>query len=149
MLGDVTCLGHDGCIDSSLGSSVRGHTGFMAMVRTTEPVAHKPLGAGRSVLFYVSYINQQGGVRSKALYKHGTNIRHHFLSIRAALISSVLNRRADMLSRKWKLHLELVQVIWTRYGTAEVDLFTTSENALVVLLLLNTDISVQPLTMLC
>ncbi len=29
----VTCHGHDGRIDSSPGSSVRGHTGFVAMVR--------------------------------------------------------------------------------------------------------------------
>ncbi len=46
----LTCRGHDGCIDSSPESSVRGHTGFVAMVRTSEPVAHKPLGAGSSVL---------------------------------------------------------------------------------------------------
>ncbi len=37
-------------ISSPLGSSVRRHTGFGAVVRTSEPVAHKPLGAGSSVL---------------------------------------------------------------------------------------------------
>ncbi len=41
---------------------------------------------------------------------------------------------ADMLSRKGipqgecRLHPESVRMIWTRYGRAEVDLFTTSEN---------------------
>ncbi len=31
-------------------SSVRGHADFRAVVRTSEPVAHKPLGAGSSVV---------------------------------------------------------------------------------------------------
>ncbi len=35
---------------SRMGSSVRRHAGFGAVVRTSEPVAHKPLGAGSSVL---------------------------------------------------------------------------------------------------
>ncbi len=41
----------------------------------------------------------------------------------------------DILSRKgipqgeWRLHPESVRMIWTRYGRAEVDLFTTSKNA--------------------
>ncbi len=87
---------------------MRGHAGFRAVVRTSEAVAHKLLGAGSSVLsskdFWpqleqqhvlnqtdnmsvVSYINHQGGVRSKALYKNAVNFLlladHHFLSIRA------------------------------------------------------------------
>ncbi len=37
-------------IDLRLGSSVRGHANFGAVVRTAEPVAHKLLGAGSSVL---------------------------------------------------------------------------------------------------
>ncbi len=118
-----------------------------AVVRTSEPWAHKPLGAGSSVLSskdfrpqleptnmsVVSYINHQGGVRSN---KHAANLLlcadRHFLSIRAAHIPSLLNHRADMLSRKgipqgeWRLHPESVRMIWTRYGAAEVDLFATS-----------------------
>ncbi len=81
----------------------------------------------------VSYINHQGGVRS---IKHAANLLlcadRHFLSIRAAYIPSLLNHRADMLSRKgipqgeWRLHPESVRMIWTRYGAAEVDLFAKS-----------------------
>ncbi len=73
-------------------SSVRGHADFRAVVRTSEPVAHKPLGAGSCVLSskdlqpqleqrhvlirtdnmsVVSYINHQGGVRSN---KHAANL---------------------------------------------------------------------------
>ncbi|XP_016423541.1 uncharacterized protein LOC107752164 [Sinocyclocheilus rhinocerous] len=87
----------------------------------------------------VSYINHQGGVRSRALYKQAANLLlwadRHFLSIRAAHIPGLLNRGADMLSRKgipqgeWRLNPESVRMIWTRYGRAEVDLFATSENA--------------------
>ncbi len=115
-----------------------------AVVRTSEPLAHKPLGAGSSVLSskdfrlqleqrhvlirtdnmsVVSYINHQGGVRSN---KHAANLLlcadRHFLSISAAHIPSLLNHRADMLSRKgipqgeWRLHPESVRMIWTRYG---------------------------------
>ncbi len=84
-LGDVTCHGHDWRIDWRPVSSVRGNADFRAVVRTSEPLAHKPLGAGSSVLSskdfrpqleqrhvmiatdnmsVVSYINHQGGVRS-------------------------------------------------------------------------------------
>ncbi len=129
-------------------SSVRGHADFRAVVRTSEPLAHKSLGAGSSVLCskdfrpqleqrhvlirtdnmsVVSYINHQGGIRSN---KHAANLLlcadRHFLSIRAAHIPSLLNRRADMLSRKGIPQGESVRMIWTRYGAAEVDLFAMS-----------------------
>ncbi len=57
------------------------------------------------------------------------------LSIRATHIPGLLNRGADMLSRRripqgeWRLHPESVRMIWNLYGEAEVDLFATSENA--------------------
>ncbi len=44
-LSDVPCHGDDGRINSQLGSSVRRHANFGAVVRTAEPVAHKPLEA--------------------------------------------------------------------------------------------------------
>ncbi len=49
-LGIVTRGGHDGCIDSRLGSSVQGNASFGIVVGASEPVAHKPLGAGSSLL---------------------------------------------------------------------------------------------------
>ncbi len=49
-LSDVTCRGNNGRINLWLGSSVRGHANFGAVVRTAEPMAHKQLGAGSSVL---------------------------------------------------------------------------------------------------
>ena len=86
----------------------------------------------------VSYINRQGGVHSRALFKQAASLLlwadRHFLSIRAAHIPGILNRGADMLSRngipqgEWRLHPGSVQMIWDRFGRAEVDLFATSEN---------------------
>ncbi len=49
-LGSVAHGGHDGRIDSRLGSSVRGNASFGTVVGTSEQVAHKPLGAGSSLL---------------------------------------------------------------------------------------------------
>ncbi len=87
----------------------------------------------------VSYINRQGGVRSKALCKQAAMLLlwadSRLLSIRATHIPGLLNRGADMLSRRripqgeWRLHPESVRMIWNLYGEAEVDLFATSENA--------------------
>ncbi len=126
---------HDGRIDSSLGSTASSHSsvlsskGFLATAGTAACTNSHNMSV-------VYYINHQGGVRSKALYKHGANLLlwtdRHFLSIRLAHVPSLLNRRADMRSkkgiplRKRKLHLESVQMNWTLYGTAKVDLFATS-----------------------
>ncbi len=87
----------------------------------------------------VAYINRQGGVRSKALCKQAAMLLlwadSCLLSIRATHIPGLLNRGADMLSRRripqgeWRLHPESVRMIWNLYGEAEVDLFATSENA--------------------
>ncbi len=87
----------------------------------------------------VAYINRQGGVRSKALCKQAAMLLlwadSRLLSIRATHIPGLLNRGADMLSRRripqgeWRLHPESVRMIWNLYGEAEVDLFATSENA--------------------
>ncbi len=49
-LGSVPRSGHDGCIDPRLGSSVRWNASVGTVVETSEPVAHKPPGAGSSLL---------------------------------------------------------------------------------------------------
>lgn len=86
----------------------------------------------------VSYINRQGGIHSKALFEQAASLLlwadRHLLSIRAAHIPGILNRGADMLSRnglpsgEWRLHPESVQLIWSQFGRASIDLFATSEN---------------------
>ncbi len=70
----------------------------------------------------VFYINHQGGLRSRLLYKLAHRIlvwsQDKLLSLRAVHIPGHLNMGADILSRqgprpgKWMLHPELVKQIW-------------------------------------
>ncbi|KAL0161741.1 hypothetical protein M9458_045466, partial [Cirrhinus mrigala] len=87
----------------------------------------------------VYYINHQGGLRSRPLYKLAHQILVWFqdklLSLRAVHIPGHLNVGADILSRQgprpgeWMLHPEVVKQIWGIFGQAQVDLFATRENA--------------------
>ncbi|KAI2647549.1 Transposon Ty3-G Gag-Pol polyprotein [Labeo rohita] len=70
----------------------------------------------------VSYINHQGGLRSRPLYKLAHQIlvwsRGKLLSLRAVYLPGYLNVGADILSRQgprpgeWMLHPEVVKQIW-------------------------------------
>ncbi|XP_067247019.1 uncharacterized protein [Chanodichthys erythropterus] len=86
----------------------------------------------------VSYINHQGGLRSRLLCNLASHIllwaQGKLLSVKAAYILGHLNVGADALSRQsarpgeWKLHTEVVELIWKTYGRAQVDLFATEES---------------------
>ncbi|KAL0195636.1 hypothetical protein M9458_009212, partial [Cirrhinus mrigala] len=87
----------------------------------------------------VAYINHQGGLR----FHHMSQLARHFLlwslkwhkSLRAVHIPGELNRAADALSRQltlpgeWRLHPQVVQLIWSRFGEAQIDLFASPESA--------------------
>ncbi|CAM4558277.1 unnamed protein product [Leuciscus chuanchicus] len=87
----------------------------------------------------VAYINHQGGLRSRPL----SNLARHILlwsqgkllSLRAAYIPGVQNIGADTLSRQgprpgeWRLHPEVVELIWREFGHAQVDLFASRETS--------------------
>ncbi len=87
----------------------------------------------------VSYINHQGGLRSRPLYKLAHQIlvwsQDKFLSLRAVYIPGHLNVGADILSRQgprpgeWSLHPEVVKQIWRVFGQAQVDLFATHQTS--------------------
>ncbi|XP_067307872.1 uncharacterized protein [Pseudorasbora parva] len=87
----------------------------------------------------VAYINRQGGVRSPKLhalaYKLLVWSRRFFLSLRATHVPGILNRGADLLSRgnplfgDWRLHPQIVDMIWMRFGRASVDIFALRENS--------------------
>ncbi len=76
----------------------------------------------------VSYINQQGGLRSRPLYRLAQQIllwaQGKFLSLRAVYIPGHLNQGADILSRQglrpgeWRLHPEVVDLLWREFGHA-------------------------------
>lgn len=100
-----------------------------------------PVLAGRHVLVRsdntstVFHLNHQGGTRSR----RSLRLTHEILtwcqprlaSLRAAHIPGVCNQTADALSRdqvhpgEWRLHPDVVQEIWLRFGRAEVDLFAS------------------------
>ncbi len=89
----------------------------------------------------VSYINHQGGLRSRPLCKLACQIllwsQGKLLSLRATYIPGVHKIGADILSRQglrpgeWRLHPEVVELIWKEFGQAQVDLFASRETSLV------------------
>ncbi len=105
----------------------------------------RPLLLGKHVLVRtdntaaVSYINRLGGIRShrmSQLARHLLLWSHtQFKSLRAVHIPGQLNRAANALSRQltfpgeWRLHPETIQLIWSRFGEAQVDLFASPESS--------------------
>ncbi len=87
----------------------------------------------------VSYINHQGGLRLRPLYKLAHQIlvwsQDKLLSLRAVHIPGHLNMGADILSRhgprpgEWMLHPEVMEQIGRVFGHAQVDLFATQETS--------------------
>ncbi len=86
----------------------------------------------------VAYINRQGGLRSRRMSQLARHLllwsQKHLRSLRAIHIPGLLNRAADELSRaalpgEWRLHPQTVQLMWRRFGPAEVDLFASLETS--------------------
>ncbi|KAJ1176911.1 hypothetical protein NDU88_002178 [Pleurodeles waltl] len=85
------------------------------------------------------YINKQGGVGSYLLCREALRLwswaQDHQICLIAYHFAGVLNVRADGLSRhfsidhEWRLHPDLVLHIFGMWGTPQVDLFATQENA--------------------
>ncbi len=75
--------------------------------------------------------------RSHPLYRLARQIllwaQGKLLSLRAVYIPGYLNQGADILSRQglrpggWRLHPEVVELLWREFGQAEVDLFASQE----------------------
>ncbi|XP_074506781.1 uncharacterized protein LOC141776850 [Sebastes fasciatus] len=87
----------------------------------------------------VYHINHQGGTRSRQSLRVSQQLLTwafpHFLSLRAVHLPGAQNIAADVLSRQgppegeWRLHPEVVGVIWSRYGRAEVNVFASEASA--------------------
>ncbi|KAI2648125.1 ORF V: Enzymatic polyprotein [Labeo rohita] len=104
----------------------------------------RPLVQGKHVLVRsdntatVAYINHQGGVRSFRMSRLARHLwlwsQHRLRSLRASHIPGEANCVADSLSRQvslggeWRLHPQAVQLIWDRFGQAQVDLFASPES---------------------
>ncbi len=87
----------------------------------------------------VVYINHQGGLRSRRMSQLARHLllcsQKHLRSLRAVHVPGELNRAADKLSRQhaltgeWRLHPEVLQLIWRRFGDAQVDLFASPDTS--------------------
>ncbi len=87
----------------------------------------------------VAYINNQGGLHSRRMSQLALHLllwsQKHLRSLRTVHIPGELNRAADELSRQpalpgeWRLHPEVVQLIWRRFGDAQVDLSASPDTS--------------------
>lgn len=83
----------------------------------------------------VYHVNHQGGTRSGHSLREAQRLLRwaspRLASLRAMHLPGVQNTAADMLSRgkpppgEWRLNPAVVQMIWERYGRADVDLFAS------------------------
>ncbi len=87
----------------------------------------------------VAYINHQGGLRSRRMSQLARHLllwsQKHLRSLCAVHVPGELNRAANELSRQqalpgeWRLHPEVLQLIWRRFGNAQVDLFASPDTS--------------------
>ncbi|KAI2667130.1 Transposon Ty3-G Gag-Pol polyprotein [Labeo rohita] len=127
------------------GHQLTWHINYLEMLAVFQALKHfLPDLRDRHVLVrtdntaVVSYINHQGGLHSRPLYKLAHQIlvwsQGKLLLLRAVYLPGYLNVGADILSRQglrpgeWMLHPEVVKQIWRVFGPAQVDLFATREN---------------------
>ncbi|KAL0152047.1 hypothetical protein M9458_052651, partial [Cirrhinus mrigala] len=112
---------------------------LLALRRFLPMLRHKHVLVRTDNTATVAYINRQGGLRSRRM----SQLARHLLlwsqtrlkSLRAVHIPGELNRAADQLSRQpthpgeWRLHPQTVQLIWSRFGEAQIDLFASPESS--------------------
>ncbi|KAL0154035.1 hypothetical protein M9458_050694 [Cirrhinus mrigala] len=107
---------------------------LLALRRFRPMLRHKHVLVRTDSTATVAYINHQGGLRSRRmsqLARHLTWLK----SLRAVHIPGELNRAADQLSRQsthpgeWRLHAQVVQLIWSHFCEAQIDLFASPESS--------------------
>ncbi|KAL0164569.1 hypothetical protein M9458_040322, partial [Cirrhinus mrigala] len=112
---------------------------LLALHRFRPMLRHKHVFVRTDSTATVAYINHQGGLRSRRM----SQLARHLLlwsqkwlkSLRAVHIPGELNRAADQLSRQsthpgeWRLHPQVVQLIWSHFGEAQIDLFASLESS--------------------
>ncbi|KAI2651800.1 ORF V: Enzymatic polyprotein [Labeo rohita] len=112
---------------------------LLALRRFRPTLRHKHVLVRSDSTATVAYINRQGGLRSRRM----SQLARHLLlwsqtwlkSLRAVHIPGELNRAADQLSRQsthpgeWRLHPETVQLIWSHFEEAQIDLFASPESS--------------------
>ncbi|KAI2661198.1 ORF V: Enzymatic polyprotein [Labeo rohita] len=112
---------------------------LLALRRFLPMLRHKHVLVRTDNTATVAYINRQGGLRSRRMSELARHLllwsQKRLKSLRAIHIPGELNRSADQLSRKpthpgkWRLHPQTVQLIWSRFGEAQIDLFASPESS--------------------
>ncbi|KAL0187925.1 hypothetical protein M9458_015024, partial [Cirrhinus mrigala] len=112
---------------------------FLALRRFLPMLRHKHVLVHTDNTATVAYINHQGGLRSRRM----SQLARHLLrwsqtrlkSLRAVHVPGELNCAADALSQQlthpgeWRLHPQVVQLISSQFGRAQVDLFASPESS--------------------
>ncbi|KAL0160772.1 hypothetical protein M9458_044497, partial [Cirrhinus mrigala] len=112
---------------------------LLALCRFLPMLCHKHVLVRTDNTATVAYINRQGGLRSRRM----SQLARHLLlwsqtrlkSLRAVHIPGELNCAADQLSQQpthpgeWRLNSQTVQLIWNRFGEAQIDLFASPESS--------------------
>ncbi|KAL0183722.1 hypothetical protein M9458_019418, partial [Cirrhinus mrigala] len=112
---------------------------LLALRRFLPMLRHKHVLVRMDNTVTVAYINHQGGLRSRRMPQLACHLllwsQTRLKSLGAVHIPGELNRAADQLSRQpthpgeWRLHPQTVQLIWSRFGEAQIDLFTSPESS--------------------
>ncbi len=144
------CCGIHGCLGHRLGSHVQRHavsgvwTGpqlpwhisclvllavHLALSRLRGRLRGKDILVRTDNTATVAYINRQGGLCSRRMSQLARHLllwsQKHLRSLCAIHIPGVFNQAA--LPGEWRLHPQVVQLIWSRLGVAQVDLFASPE----------------------
>ncbi|CAM4571143.1 unnamed protein product [Leuciscus chuanchicus] len=109
----------------------------LALCRLKGFLRHKHVLVRTDSTATVAYINHQGGLRSRRMSRLASHLllwsQKHLRSLLAVHVPGELNRVADELSRlpplpgEWRLHPQAVQLIWSVFGVAQVDLFASPD----------------------
>ncbi|XP_030272829.1 uncharacterized protein LOC115581680 [Sparus aurata] len=139
--------GNHRCLPDRVGSSVGTQDGAWCLGTPLGGGAHQRLGTEGSfpgVEGAPSFHPGQACPGTHGQFLHGVPCEppgghllfwaaQHLASLRAVYIPGIANRAADLLSRtgplpgEWRLHPEVVALLWAQFGMACADLFASAE----------------------
>ena len=110
---------------------------YLALLRFRSVLRNRHVLVRTDSTVAAAYVNRQGGLGSPRLCRLARTMwewaHPRFKSLRAMYVPGLTNVAADRLSRggpltgEWRLHPQVVQEIWSRFGTAVADLFASRE----------------------
>ncbi|KAJ8004404.1 hypothetical protein DPEC_G00135360 [Dallia pectoralis] len=128
-----SCYTNDGCLPHRLGGDHEWSPSSRALAGPSAIMAHKLARDAGSLPGSEALPPRPKGSSCPCpvlLWSHGK-----LLSLRSIFIPGYLNQGADSLSRQgprpgeWRLHPEVVELLWSHFGRAEVDLFASRETS--------------------